>query len=498
MERRGVTDADGAQPGALQPDPDRGAGGPSRRCRRHDRRRLRPLPHPLQPRARRDRPARGRASTWPALSLLVMPTRSLFIADTYVNDDPDAETLAEITLLAADAVLRFGIQPKVALLSHSLFRQLRPSVGAQDGRGASRSCTSARPRSRSTARCTATPRSIRRSASSVFPNSRLKGAANLVICPQPRLGQHRLQPAEDARPTACISGRCCSAPRAPAHVLTPSVTARGILNMTALVGRRGAAPGRGARMSVEGDALDEVTPELVRRIETALAEGRNDEARHLLEELSAVGQAAVLEQVSEPERDALVGAAQARPRSRGADRARRGRARRRPRAARQQGDRRRRARTSRPTTRPACSRTCPTRSARRSWPSCRPRSATRSRSALAYPEDSAGRLMQRSLVKVPRQLERRPGDRLLPRGRPTCPTTSTTCSWSTEAAGCGLGAARPDAAHQAADADHSTSSTPTFLRCLVTADKERSGARVPRPEPGVLPGGRRPTAGCSA
>lgn len=59
-------------------------------------------------------------------------------------------------------------------------------------------------------------------------------------------------------------------------------------------------------MSVEGDALEEVTPELVRRIAEALAEGRNDEARHLLEELSAVGQAAVLEQVSEPERDALV------------------------------------------------------------------------------------------------------------------------------------------------------------------------------------------------
>ena len=60
-------------------------------------------------------------------------------------------------------------------------------------------------------------------------------------------------------------------------------------------------------MSVEGEAPDEVTPELVRRIAEALAEGRNDEARHLLEELSAVGQAAVLEQVSEPERDALVG-----------------------------------------------------------------------------------------------------------------------------------------------------------------------------------------------
>jgi magnesium transporter len=60
-------------------------------------------------------------------------------------------------------------------------------------------------------------------------------------------------------------------------------------------------------MTVESDALEEVTPELVRRIADALAEGRSDEARHLLEPLSAVGQAAVLEQVSEPEREALVG-----------------------------------------------------------------------------------------------------------------------------------------------------------------------------------------------
>jgi magnesium transporter len=59
-------------------------------------------------------------------------------------------------------------------------------------------------------------------------------------------------------------------------------------------------------MSVESDALDEVTPELVRHIEEALAEGRNEDARRLLEDLSAVGQAAVLEQVAEPERDALV------------------------------------------------------------------------------------------------------------------------------------------------------------------------------------------------
>ena len=59
-------------------------------------------------------------------------------------------------------------------------------------------------------------------------------------------------------------------------------------------------------MSSEGDTLDEVTPDLVRRIEIELAEGHNDEAKRLLEELSAAGQAAVLEQVADPEREALV------------------------------------------------------------------------------------------------------------------------------------------------------------------------------------------------
>ena len=160
MERRGVTEPDGAQPGALQPDPDRGAGGAAGRCRRHDRRRLSAASAPISITCATSS-ARARASRhMAALSLLVMPTRSLFIADTYVNEDPDAETLAEITLLAADEVLRFGIQPKVALLSHSSFGSSdHPSARKMRERGGDPAPARAR-RSRSTARCTAMPRSI--------------------------------------------------------------------------------------------------------------------------------------------------------------------------------------------------------------------------------------------------------------------------------------------------------------------------------------------------
>jgi malate dehydrogenase (oxaloacetate-decarboxylating)(NADP+) len=56
-----------------------------------------------------------------AMTHLLLPGRALFLCDTHVNEDPDAEQLAEITLMAAEAVRRFKIRPKVAMLSHSNF-----------------------------------------------------------------------------------------------------------------------------------------------------------------------------------------------------------------------------------------------------------------------------------------------------------------------------------------------------------------------------------------
>lgn len=55
------------------------------------------------------------------MNALLLPSGNTFIADTYVNHDPSPEELAEITLMAAESVRRFGIEPRVALLSHSNF-----------------------------------------------------------------------------------------------------------------------------------------------------------------------------------------------------------------------------------------------------------------------------------------------------------------------------------------------------------------------------------------
>lgn len=74
------------------------------------------------------------------MNALLLPSGNTFIADTYVNDEPDAEELAEITLMAAETVRRFGIEPRVALLSHSNLvlltaRRRANASGAGTGQG---------------------------------------------------------------------------------------------------------------------------------------------------------------------------------------------------------------------------------------------------------------------------------------------------------------------------------------------------------------------------
>ena len=67
-----------------------------------------------------DRPAPG-VKTYACMNGLILPGRQVYLVDTHVNYDPSAEQMAEITVLAAEEMLRFGLQPKAALLSHSNF-----------------------------------------------------------------------------------------------------------------------------------------------------------------------------------------------------------------------------------------------------------------------------------------------------------------------------------------------------------------------------------------
>src|SRR5437868_1319392 len=113
------------------------------------------------------------------MNAVMLPTRTVFIADTYVNDDPTAEQLAEITILAAEEIRRFGIVPKVALLSHSSFGT-GDDAQARKMRAAVALLNAMEPQLEVEGEMhgdAALNETIRMTA---FPNSRLKGEANLL------------------------------------------------------------------------------------------------------------------------------------------------------------------------------------------------------------------------------------------------------------------------------------------------------------------------------
>jgi malate dehydrogenase (oxaloacetate-decarboxylating)(NADP+) len=173
------------------------------------------------------------ASIYAAMNAVMMTNRTVFIADTYVNADPSAQEIAEITLLAADEIRRFGITPKVALLSHSSFgtseqasarkmqhavaliRALDPELeveGEMHGDAA-------------------LSEEVRLAA---FPASRLKGEANLLVMPTVDAANISFNLLKVSSGGGVTLGPILLGVARPVHILTPSATVRRIVNMTAL------------------------------------------------------------------------------------------------------------------------------------------------------------------------------------------------------------------------------------------------------------------------
>ena len=167
-----------------------------------------------------------------AMSLLILGRGTYFLCDTYVNKDHSVEDLVESTLMAAKAVRRFGIEPKVALVSHANFGS-SDSDTAQKMRAAVRRLHAEHPELEVDGEMhadSAIDESIRERA---LPNSRLKGSANLLIMPTldaANISFNLLKVLGDGLPV----GPMMLGTALPAHVLTASVTARGVLNMTAV------------------------------------------------------------------------------------------------------------------------------------------------------------------------------------------------------------------------------------------------------------------------
>jgi len=168
-----------------------------------------------------------------AMNVLILPKRTLFISDTYVNFDPAAEQIAEMTVLAAEEVRRFGITPKVALLSHSNFGTSdRPS--AVKMRHALELVTRRAPDLEVEGEMHGDAALSDDVRAEVFPRSRLKGEANLLIMPTLDAANIAFNLLKTASADGITIGPILLGCARPVHILTPSATVRRIVNMTAL------------------------------------------------------------------------------------------------------------------------------------------------------------------------------------------------------------------------------------------------------------------------
>jgi malate dehydrogenase (oxaloacetate-decarboxylating)(NADP+) len=173
-----------------------------------------------------------KVGTLAALSGLVLTSGIYFFADTYVNPEPGAGELAEIALLAAEEVRRFGITPKVALISHSNFGNA-DDAAAQKMREVVRLLRERAPDLELEGEMHADAAISEDIRARIFPNALLKGAANLLIMPSLDAANAAFNLAKVLAEGLPV-GPMLLGVHQPAHIVTPSVTSRGLVNMTAL------------------------------------------------------------------------------------------------------------------------------------------------------------------------------------------------------------------------------------------------------------------------
>ncbi|MCO6052106.1 NADP-dependent malic enzyme [Mesorhizobium sp. RP14(2022)] len=167
-----------------------------------------------------------------ALSMLISQSGVTFFTDTYVTVDPSAEEIAEMTVLAAEEIRRFGIEPKAALLSHSNFGS-RDSPSALKMREAAAILKEIAPDLESDGEMHGDSALSEALRNRVYPHSRIKGEANLLVFPNLDSANIALTTAKQMTDALHV-GPILLGTDKPAHILTPSVTSRGIVNMTAL------------------------------------------------------------------------------------------------------------------------------------------------------------------------------------------------------------------------------------------------------------------------
>jgi malate dehydrogenase (oxaloacetate-decarboxylating)(NADP+) len=173
------------------------------------------------------------AKLFAAMTLLLLPNRTLAITDPYVNEAPNAEEIAEIARMAAEELSRFGIEPRVALLSHSNFGSSN-SASARKMRAAREILREIAPglncdgEMHGDAALSPAIREI------VNPDSTLTGDANLVVMPNIDAANISFNLMKIANGDGVSVGPILLGADLPVHILTPSATVRRLVNITAL------------------------------------------------------------------------------------------------------------------------------------------------------------------------------------------------------------------------------------------------------------------------
>ncbi len=186
------------------------------------------------------------ARVFATVNALMLPQQTLFVADTFVNEQPSAEELADIALMAATEMQRFGIPPKVAFLSHSMFgssqresaRRMRAARDLFVARAPHIECDGEMQGD------AALSDGVRRG---YLPDSTLSGTANLLLLPNIDAANILFNVLKMTGGQGVTVGPVLLGAARPAHVLTPSATMRRVVNMTALAVADAAAGAGAAR-----------------------------------------------------------------------------------------------------------------------------------------------------------------------------------------------------------------------------------------------------------
>ena len=173
------------------------------------------------------------AHTFAAMNVLMLPAQTLFICDTHVNEDPDAEQVADMTIQAALEMRKFGITPRIALVSHSNYGS-RPTASSRKMALARKLIAERAPQLEVDGEMhadAALSETIRRAS---FPDTTLKGSANLLITPNLDTGNVTYNLLKMTGSHGVAMGPVLLGAARPVHILTTSSTVRRVVNMTAL------------------------------------------------------------------------------------------------------------------------------------------------------------------------------------------------------------------------------------------------------------------------